>query len=109
VDRATFWKIIDRSRNQADGGLDEQVKQLRTAVETFEAAEIVEFGRIFTVRGVTSGLPKEPSLRFKLVFCKAGVTCVKYGLRWSIGRGPPRSMPGKGPDNQSTQDDHPKR
>ncbi len=39
---------------------------------------------------------------FYVVFCKAGATCVQSGVRWSIGRGPPRSMPGKDSDNQST-------
>ena len=38
---------------------------------------------------------------FYVVFCKAGVTFVQSGVRWSIGRGPPRSMPGKDSDNQS--------
>ena len=38
----------------------------------------------------------------RIVFCKAGATCIKSGVRWSIGRGPPRSMPGKDSDNQST-------
>jgi hypothetical protein len=41
-------------------------------------------------------------LEINLVLCKAGATCVKHGVRWSIGRGPPRSMPGNGSDNQST-------
>ncbi len=47
MDRPTFWKMIDRSRKQADGDLDEQLEHLRSLVEQLEVAEIVEFGRIF--------------------------------------------------------------
>ncbi|MGO9600802.1 MAG: DUF4240 domain-containing protein [Isosphaeraceae bacterium] len=47
MDRPTFWKMIDRSHKQSDGDLDEQLELLRSQVETLEATEIVEFGRIF--------------------------------------------------------------
>ncbi len=47
MDRATFWKIIDISRNQANGDLDVQVARLQSQLEQLGPTEIVDFGRLF--------------------------------------------------------------
>ena len=47
MDRATFWKIIDQSRHQADGDLDVQVERLQSQLEQLGPTEIVDFGRLF--------------------------------------------------------------
>jgi hypothetical protein len=47
VDKTTFWKIIDASRNQANGDPEAQLEILRSRLERLEPDEIVEFGRLF--------------------------------------------------------------
>jgi len=47
MDTLTFWKIIDESRQRADGDLDKQVDMLRARLEQSEPEEIVQFDKLF--------------------------------------------------------------
>jgi hypothetical protein len=47
VNKTTFWQLIDVSREQAGGDLDEQVENLRARVEQLEPDDIVDFGNLF--------------------------------------------------------------
>jgi hypothetical protein len=47
MDRATFWKLIDMTRKQAEGSLDDHVEMLRERLQTLEPNEIVEFDKLF--------------------------------------------------------------
>jgi Protein of unknown function (DUF4240) len=47
MNRSTFWTIIDASRKQSRGDVDEQLEILRSRLEQLEPDEIVQFGRIF--------------------------------------------------------------
>jgi hypothetical protein len=47
MNKAAFWRLIDASREQAGGDLDEQVADLRARVEQLEPDEIVQFGKLF--------------------------------------------------------------
>jgi uncharacterized protein DUF4240 len=47
MNKAAFWKLIDASREDADGDLDGQVANLRAKVEQLDSDEIVQFGKLF--------------------------------------------------------------
>lgn len=47
MNKATFWKLIDASRKNSGGNLDEQVADLLARVEQLDPNEIVEFGKLF--------------------------------------------------------------
>jgi len=47
MDKAAFWKLIDASRENAGGDLDEQVADLRARVEKLDPNEIIKFGKQF--------------------------------------------------------------
>jgi hypothetical protein len=59
MDNATFWKIIDATRQAAQGDPYEHVNTLQEALGELEAQEIVDFDRIFRehrARAYTWGL-----------------------------------------------------
>ena len=47
MDRATFWKLIDSTRAEADGDHDGHVEILKERLQALEPAEIVAFDRVF--------------------------------------------------------------
>jgi hypothetical protein len=47
MNKTTFWKLIDASRESAGGDLDEQVADLRARVEQLDPDEIIQFGKLF--------------------------------------------------------------
>jgi hypothetical protein len=47
MNKSAFWKLIDASRENALGDLDEQVSNLRTRVEQLDPDEIIQFGKLF--------------------------------------------------------------
>jgi hypothetical protein len=47
MDKATFWKLIDSTRRQAEGDLDEHVELLRERLQALEPEDIVQFDKIF--------------------------------------------------------------
>src|SRR5258708_29445653 len=47
VNSATFWQLIDASREQAGDDLEEQVDNLRARIEQLELDEIIQFGERF--------------------------------------------------------------
>lgn len=47
MEKATFWKLIDATRRESEGNLDEHVELLRERLEALEPYEIVEFDKIF--------------------------------------------------------------
>jgi len=47
MNKAAFWKLIDASRENAGGDLDEQVANLRAQVEQLDSHEIIQFGKLF--------------------------------------------------------------
>lgn len=47
MNNATFWNIIQGSLEEAEGDLDEQMEFLGESLEELDAAEIVDFDRIF--------------------------------------------------------------
>jgi hypothetical protein len=47
MNKAAFWKLIDGSRENSGGDLDEQVADLRARVEKLDPIEIVQFGKLF--------------------------------------------------------------
>jgi hypothetical protein len=47
MNKAAFWKLIDASRANAGGDLEEQVADLRARLEHFEPNEIIQFGKLF--------------------------------------------------------------
>jgi hypothetical protein len=47
MNKAAFWKLIDASRENAGGDLDEQVVDLRAEVEQLDSNEIIQFGKPF--------------------------------------------------------------
>jgi hypothetical protein len=48
MDRAAFWKIIDTSRRQARGDVDDQLEILPELLSRLSVKEILDFDRIFT-------------------------------------------------------------
>jgi hypothetical protein len=47
MNKAAFWKLIDASRENAGGDLDEQLTDLRARVEQLDPNEIIQFGKLF--------------------------------------------------------------
>ncbi len=47
MDSSKFWKIIDASRENAQGDLDAQIEALRKQLQDLSPAEIVKFQEIF--------------------------------------------------------------
>ena len=47
MNKNAFWQLVDASREQAGGGLDEQVENLRSRIEQLEPDEIIQFGELF--------------------------------------------------------------
>lgn len=47
MEKTAFWKIIDTTRQTAEGDPDEHVNTLQEALGKLEAEEIVDFDRIF--------------------------------------------------------------
>jgi hypothetical protein len=48
MDEATFWKLIDQSRETADADPDEQLEHLEAMLRDLAPEEIVDFDRLFT-------------------------------------------------------------
>jgi hypothetical protein len=47
MDKATFWKLIDSTRRQAEGDLDAHVELLRERLQALEPEDIIQFDKIF--------------------------------------------------------------
>jgi hypothetical protein len=47
MDKPTFWKLIDSTRQLAEGNLDDHVELLRERLQALEPEDIVQFDKLF--------------------------------------------------------------